>query len=413
MSHRVKKFGGTSVSDLEHIRAVADLLERDWKEGNQVVAVLSAMSGRTDRLVGLARDMCPNADVREMDTLMSTGEVISTSLLAIELNARGVPARALQGWQVGILTDSTHGKARIMEMKTQMLERLLEQRVVPVIAGFQGVNEDGDITTLGRGGSDTTAVAVAVALEADECMIYTDVAGVYTADPRMVKDARKLDYLSFEEMLELSGLGAKVLQIRSVEFASKHGMPLRVLSTFEPQSRGTRIVEQYEDGKNMEAPLISGVVCQRDEAKVTVRAVPDTPGLASKLFAPVGHAGIVVDMIIQNAGRDNTTDVSFTVLREDAEATRDVLQGVVKNLGAEGVEYDARIAKVSVVGAGMRSHPGVAAEMFDALASEGINMQMIATSEIKISVVMDEEVAERAVQLLHDVFQLADAPAKT
>ena len=411
MSLLVKKFGGSSVGDLDRIRAVADLLEEDWKQGRQLVVVLSAMSGETDRLHALARSLRPRPDRRELDTLVATGEVVSSALLAVELRARGIDARALQGWQVGIHTNSRHGKARIQKVDTQLLHKMLERGSIPVVAGFQGIDEHSHITTLGRSGSDTTAVALAVALGADECMIYTDVAGVYTADPRLVKNARKLEQLTFEEMLELSSLGAKVLQIRSVEFASKHKVPLRVLSTFEPQNRGTLIVADTNyPSKDMEEPVVSGVASQPNEAKVTVRSVPDTPGLVAELLAPVGHAGIEVDMIIQNAGRENTTDVTFTVAREDVDATRDVLQEVAKRLDAESVEYDTDIVKVSVVGVGMRAHAGVAARMFEALGSAGINILMISTSEIKISVILQEQYHEHAVQVLHDAFNLEALP---
>lgn len=413
MNLLVKKFGGSSVGDLERIRAVADLLEGDHKEGRKLVVVLSAMSGETDRLHALARSLRRPPDRRELDTLVATGEVVSTALLAIELRARGIDARALQGWQVGLRTDATHGKARIQSIDTQLLHDLLAQGTIPVVAGFQGVNPQGDVTTLGRGGSDTSAVALAVALQAEECMIYTDVAGVYTADPRMVKNARKLEQLTFEEMLELSSLGAKVLQLRSVEFASKHSVPLRVLSTFEPQNPGTLIVADSENrDMDMETAVISGVTSQPNEAKITVRSVPDTPGLVAELLAPVGRAGIEVDMIIQNAGREHTTDVTFTVAREDVDATREVLREVVSRLGAERVEYDTDIVKVSVVGVGMRAHAGVAAQMFEALGQAGINILMIATSEIKISVMLHERYHEQAVQLLHDAFEL-DKPAVT
>jgi aspartate kinase len=404
----VQKFGGTSVADPERIGHVADLVKTTRDAGNQVVVVVSAMSGETNRLLALARAVNAKPDARESDVLVATGEQVTIALLALSLQARGCPARSYTGGQVAIRTDSVHGKARIEQIDdAAMRSDLAKQRVV-VVAGFQGVDEKGNITTLGRGGSDTTAVALAVALKADECQIYTDVDGVYTADPRLVPDARRLDHLTFEEMLELASVGAKVLQIRSVEFASKYNVPLRVLSSFAP-GPGTLITPE---DPSMEQPLISGIAHTRDEAKLTVVGVPDKPGIAYKVLGPIAAANIEVDMIVQNVSAEDTTDLTFTVSRSDFAAARELLEATAAELGAREVTGDDRIAKISLVGVGMRSHAGIASRMFKALAAEFINIQMISTSEIKISVVVDEKYVELGVRTLHSEFGL-DARSET
>jgi len=404
----VQKFGGTSVADPERIGHVADLVKTTRDAGNQVVVVVSAMSGETNRLLALARAVNAKPDARESDVLVATGEQVTIALLALSLHARGCPARSYTGGQVAIRTDSVHGKARIEQIDdAAMRSDLAKQRVV-VVAGFQGVDEKGNITTLGRGGSDTTAVALAVALKADECQIYTDVDGVYTADPRLVPDARRLDHLTFEEMLELASVGAKVLQIRAVEFASKYNVPLRVLSSFAP-GPGTLITPE---DPSMEQPLISGIAHTRDEAKLTVVGVPDKPGVAYKVLGPIAAANIEIDMIVQNVSAEDTTDLTFTVSRSDFAAARELLEATAAELGAREVTGDDRIAKISLVGVGMRSHAGIASRMFKALAAEFINIQMISTSEIKISVVVDEKYVELGVRTLHSEFGL-DARSET
>ncbi|MDR3353242.1 MAG: aspartate kinase [Zoogloeaceae bacterium] len=400
----VQKYGGTSMGSPERIRNVARRVARFRAEGHQVVVVVSAMSGETNRLIALAREIQAEPDPRELDVVISTGEQVTIGLLAMALKELGVQAKSRTGAQARILTDDAFNKARILSIDEARIRADLERGNVVVVAGFQGMDEAGNITTLGRGGSDTTGVALAAALKADECQIYTDVDGVYTTDPRIVPEARKLDTITFEEMLEMASLGSKVLQIRSVEFAGKYKVKLRVLSSFEEEGEGTLIT--VEEGKNMEQPIISGIAFNRDEAKLTVLGVPDLPGIAYQLLGPVAEANIDVDMIIQNVGRDGATDFSFTVNRSEFEKTKAVLEGVRRHIGAREILGDNKVCKVSAVGVGMRSHPGVASQMFRALAEEGINIQMISTSEIKISVVLDEKYLELAVRVLHRAFGL-------
>ena len=400
----VQKFGGTSVGSTERIAAVAARVKRSREQGHDVVVVVSAMSGETDRLIRFARAVAPNPSPRELDVLLATGEQVTIALLSISLLAQGCDARSYTAAQVLIRTDDAHTKARITRIdETRIREELGRSRVV-VVAGFQGVDLAGNITTLGRGGSDTTAVALAAALEAQECQIFTDVDGVYTADPRVVPQARRLHCLVYEEMLELAGGGAKVLQIRAVEFASKYDVKLRVLSSFE-EGEGTLIMP--DDG-SMEQPLISGVAYSRDEAKLTVLGVPDKPGIAWRTLGPISDANIEVDMIVQNVGRDGTTDLTFTVHRNDFGKAMAILRESGKGMGSREVIGDDRIVKISLVGVGMRSHAGIASRMFKALAEEGINIQMISTSEIKISVVTDERYLELAVRALHAEFRLEE-----
>jgi aspartate kinase len=401
----VQKYGGTSMGSPERIAAVAERVERARAAGDDVVVVVSAMSGETDRLIKLAKSINAQPPVREMDVLLATGEQASIALLAMALAGRGVPARSFTGAQVHILTDSAHSKARILDIDDERLRACLAAGQVAVVAGFQGVDADGSITTLGRGGSDTTAVALAAALKADECQIYTDVDGVYTTDPRVEPRARRLDRITFEEMLEMASLGAKVLQIRSVEFAGKYKVPLRVLSSFA-DGPGTLIT--LED-QGMEEPLISGIAFNRDEAQITVAGIPDRPGVASAIFGPIAKANIEVDVIVQSIGQDGLTTMSFTVHRNDYAQAMALLAGVVAELGARSVGGDDKITKISLVGVGMRSHAGVAATMFEALSREGINIRMISTSEIKISVIIDEKYLELAVRTLHEAFGLAQA----
>ncbi|PIE24957.1 MAG: aspartate kinase [Neptuniibacter caesariensis] len=403
MALYVQKYGGTSVGTVERIEAVADKIERFRQQGHDIVVVVSAMSGETNRLIGLARDIQETPDPREMDVLVSTGEQVTIALLSMALNKRGVAARSYTGGQVKILTDTAHMKARIQNIEVASMRADLEAGRVVVVAGFQGVDPDGNITTLGRGGSDTTGVALAAALKADECQIYTDVDGVYTTDPRVVEAAARLEQVTFEEMLEMASLGSKVLQIRAVEFAGKYKVPLRVLSSFQ-DGPGTLIT--IEDDSTMEKPIISGIAFNRDEAKLTVMGVPDVPGVASRILGPVSQANIEVDVIVQNVAADNTTDFTFTVHRNDYEATEAVLREVAKELGAREVIGDNKIVKVSIVGVGMRSHSGVASQMFAVLAAENINIQMISTSEIKVSVVIAEKYLELAVRALHSAFDL-------
>ena len=405
----VQKYGGTSVGNLERIENVADKVI-GWRErGHHVVVVVSAMSGETDRLIGLAKGISPRPDPRELDVLLATGEQVTIALLCIALEKRGCPARSYTGGQVRILTDNAFNKARIQDIEASAMRADLDAGRIVVVAGFQGVDEDGNITTLGRGGSDTTGVALAAALKADECQIYTDVDGVYTTDPRVVPDARRLDRITFEEMLEMASLGSKVLQIRSVEFAGKHNVPLRVLSTFQ-EGPGTLITfEEAFEAEQMEKELISGIAFNRDEAKLTVSGVPDRPGIAHSILGPVADANIEVDMIVQNVGRDGTADFTFTVHRNDYERVLEILKQQAAQLGAREVSGDAKIAKLSLVGIGMRSHAGVASKMFQALAKEGINIRMISTSEIKISVVVDEKYLELGVRALHEAFELDKA----
>ncbi|MFQ3324669.1 MAG: aspartate kinase [Pseudomonadales bacterium] len=403
MSLIVQKFGGTSVGTIERIQAVADKIVAAKKRGDDIVVVLSAMSGETNRLIGLAQEIQEQPDPREYDVLVSTGEQVTIALLSMALIARGCPAKSYTGAQVSILTDSAHNKARIKSIDEKLIRTDLSAGIVVVVAGFQGSDENGNITTLGRGGSDTSAVALAAALKADECQIYTDVDGVYTTDPRVVENARRLDCITFEEMLEMASLGSKILQIRSVEFAGKYNVPLRVLSSFT-EGPGTLITN--EESQTVEAPVISGIAFNRDEAKLTILGVPDTPGMASKILGPIGNANIEVDVIVQNVGADGTTDFTFTVHRNEMARAEQVLSGVVEKLGARGFIADDKICKVSLVGVGMRSHAGVASQMFQALADVSINILMITTSEIKISVVIDEKFLELAVRSLHDSFGL-------
>ncbi|MDK8465131.1 aspartate kinase [Marinobacter sp. SS13-12] len=403
MALLVQKFGGTSVGTTERIEAVAEKVSRFRKEGHDVVVVVSAMSGETNRLIGLANEIMDEPTPREMDVLISTGEQVTIALLSMALQKRGCDARSYTGSQVRILTDSTHTKARIKQIDEQRMKEDLNAGRVVVVAGFQGIDENGSITTLGRGGSDTTAVALAAALKADECQIYTDVDGVYTTDPRVVDSARRLERITFEEMIEMASLGSKVLQIRAVEFAGKYNVPLRVLSSFQ-EGEGTLIT--FEDESAMEQPLVSGIAFNRDEAKLTIAGVPDTPGSALRILQPISDANIEVDMIVQNVGADNRTDFTFTVHRNDFRRAQAVLQKVSDELSAREVSGDSKIAKVSIVGVGMRSHAGVATKMFAALSNEGINILMISTSEIKISVVIDEKYLELAVRALHSAFEL-------
>lgn len=402
----VQKFGGTSVGSVERIQEVARKVVQWQQDGNQVVVVVSAMSGETNRLVDLAKAINPHAGGRELDVLLSTGEQVTIALLSMAIEQLGVGAQSYTGSQVRILTDSTHNKARIMQIDDHRMRDNLNAGKVVVVAGFQGCDESGNITTLGRGGSDTTAVALAAALKADECQIYTDVDGVYTTDPRVVPEARRLDQLTFEEMLEMASLGAKVLQIRSVEFASKYNVPLRVLSSFK-DGGGTLITAEDPE---MEQALISGIAFNRDEAKLTILGVPDQPGVASKLLGPVAAENIEVDMIIQNTGHDGSTDFTFTVHRNDFHKAQQILGQAAKTLGAREVTGDDKIAKISLVGVGMRSHAGIASTMFHALADENINISMISTSEIKISVVIDEKYLELGVRTLHKAFELEHPP---
>ena len=400
----VQKFGGTSVGSLERIANVARKVVEARERGDDVVVVPSAMSGETDRLLGLARSVQERPEPRELDVLLSTGEQVTIALLAMTLQAYGCAARSYTGPQVHIRTDSAHNNARIVHIDGRRIRADLEAGRVVVVAGFQGADENGNITTLGRGGSDTTAVALAAALEASECQIYTDVDGVYTTDPRVVPEARRLEALTFEEMLELASLGAKVLQIRAVEFASKYGVPLRVVSSFE-DGPGTLIGPDLEDN-SMEQPLISGIAFNRDEAKVTVMGVQDRPGVAFSILGPVAAENIEVDMIVQNAGADGTTDFTFTVHRNDFARTLQIVRELSSQWGSSEVTGDDRIVKISLVGVGMRSHAGIASRMFQALAAESINIQMISTSEIKISVVVDEKYLELGVRTLHTAFGL-------
>ena len=405
MALYVYKFGGTSVGSVERIKAVAEKVKSAQDEGNQLVVVVSAMSGETNRLIALAKDIQLQPTDRELDVLVSTGEQVTVALLSMALHHIGCDACSYTGGQVKILTDSSHTKARILHIEDQRMRSDLEKGKVVVVAGFQGVDEQGNITTLGRGGSDTTAVALAAALKADECHIYTDVDGVYTTDPRVEPKARRLDKITFEEMLEMASLGSKVLQIRSVEFAGKYNVPLRVLSSFA-EGQGTLIT--YEESE-MESALISGIAFNRDEAKLTINGVPDRPGIASKILTPIADANIEVDMIIQNIADDATTDFTFTVNRNDYLRAKTALELTCAELGAKKVSGDEGIVKVSIVGVGMRSHAGIASTMFKALAAEGINIKMISTSEIKISVVVDEKYLELAVRTLHSAFNLDQA----
>ena len=403
MALYVQKYGGTSVGSVERIKAVAEKVKGFRDQGYEIVVTVSAMSGETNRLISLAKEIQAVPSAREMDVLLSTGEQVTIALMSMALEDLGLKVKSYTGSQVRILTDSTHMKARIEDIDVHKIRADLDLGYVVVVAGFQGADIDGNITTLGRGGSDTTGVALAAALKADECQIYTDVDGVYTTDPRVVEGAQRLSEITFEEMLEMASLGSKILQIRAVEFAGKYKVPLRVLSSFK-EGPGTLIT--IEDDGNVEKPVISGIAFNRDEAKLTIMGVPDIPGVASKILGPVSEANIEVDMILQNIAEDQTTDFTFTVHRNDFDQALEVLNRTAKQLKAREVIGDNKIAKVSIVGVGMRSHAGVATKMFDALAEESINIQMISTSEIKISVVMAEKYLELAVRSLHSAFDL-------
>ena len=408
MSLIVQKFGGTSVGTVERIEQVADKVASFRARGHDIVVAVSAMSGETNRLISMAKQIEEYPTPRELDVLVSTGEQVTIALLSMALNKRGCEARSYTGGQVRILTDSAHNKARIKQIDKKKIRTDLDAGRVVVVAGFQGVDEHGNITTLGRGGSDTTAVAIAAALKADECQIYTDVDGVYTTDPRVVDSARRLDRITFEEMLEMASLGSKVLQIRAVEFAGKYNVPLRVLHSFKD---GTGTLISLEEGNAMESPAISGIAFTRDEAKLSILGVPDIPGVAYRILGPVSDANIEVDVIVQNVGADLTNDITFTVQRSDLANAEAILRRTAAELGAREVTVDSKIAKVSIVGVGMRSHAGIASKMFKALADVSINIQLITTSEIKISVVIDEKFLELGVRSLHSVFELDDVSA--
>jgi aspartate kinase len=408
MSLIVQKYGGTSVGSPQRIQHVAEKVMNCREQGDDVVVVVSAMSGETDRLIRLAKEISLRPNARELDVLLSTGEQATIALLSMALEERGCKARSYTGAQVHILTDNAYNKARIVDIDSARIHKDLAEGRVVVVAGFQGVDREGNITTLGRGGSDTTAVALAAALKADECQIYTDVDGVYTTDPRVVPQARRLDRITYEEMLEMASLGAKVLQIRSVEFASKYNVPLRVLSSFE-EGAGTLITSEEAA---MEQALISGIAFNRDEAKLTMIGVPDQPGVAYRILGPIAEANIEVDMIVQNVGEDGLTDFTFTVHRNDYDKALEIVKRTAQQMGAREVEGDNHIVKVSIVGVGMRSHAGIASQMFQTLAGEGINIRMISTSEIKISVVVDEKYLELAVRALHTAFKLDQAEPK-
>ena len=407
MALLVQKYGGTSVGTIERIEAVADKIIGYKEQGNDMVVVVSAMSGETNRLTDLARQINPKVRGRELDVLLTTGEQVTIALLAIALEKRGYHARSYTGGQVKILTDNAHNKARILSIDAANIGKDLKKGRIVVVAGFQGVDEHGNITTLGRGGSDTTGVALAAALKADECQIFTDVDGVYTTDPRVVAEARRLDRITFEEMLEMASLGSKVLQIRAVEFAGKYDVPLRVLSSFEA-GQGTLITSEINEEDTVEQAVISGIAFNRDEAQLTINGVPDTPGVAFQILGPISDANIEVDMILQNIGADGTTDFTFTVHRNDYDTALAKLQETAANLGARECSGNNKIIKLSIVGVGMRSHAGIASKMFEILANEGINILMISTSEIKISVVVDEKYLELGVRALHDGFDLAE-----
>ncbi len=398
----VQKFGGTSVGSLDRIRKTAGLVECSVRDGNETAVVVSAMSGETNRLIGIALELSGKPAPRELDALVSTGEQVSAALLAIELQTRGIAAYSYTGMQAGLRTDSSHSRARIQGIECRKLLKHLQRGEVPVLAGFQGVDEQGDITTLGRGGSDTSAVALAIALKADACDIYTDVEGVYTTDPRLAPAARKINRISYEEMLEMASMGTKVLQNRSVELAMRNGMPIHLRSSFRDVP-GTLVTSEDQ---SMERATITGVAYNRDEAKITIRGIPDHPGIASEIFGPIAVAGINVDVIVQNVSEEGATDITFTVPRGDYPAAMEILGEVCQRMQAREVKGDDSVAKVSVIGVGMRSHSGVARQMFQTLAKEGINIQMITTSEIKITVVIDEKYVELAVRALHTAFGL-------
>ena len=403
----VQKYGGTSVGNLDRIRHVAKRIEHVRKTGTQVVVVVSAMAGETDKLVKMASEICDNPERREMDLLLSSGERISSALLTMALQARGISAISMTGRQIGLQTDSVHTRARIKQIDAKRARQALKNNNVIVVAGFQGINEQGDVTTLGRGGSDTSAVALAVALGASQCEIYTDVDGVYTADPRMVPKAKKLDVVSYDEMLEMASLGAKVLQIRCVEFAHKFQMPLLVKSSYIEGSKGTLICEE---DSNMEQPLVSGIMYDKNQAKITLKEVPDQPGIAANIFEPIAAAGLSVDMIIQNISAEGHTDLSFTLGREELDEAMMIMDKVAKKIRAVNVSADSKISKISIVGAGMRSHSGVAARIFKSLSKEKINILMISTSEIKVSCIIEQKHTKAAVNALHKAFDLDKKP---
>ena len=394
---------------LDRIEHVADRISKIRKTGADIVVVVSAMAGETDKLLKMARSLAKNPARREVDLLLSSGERISAALLTIALQARGIPALSLTGRQIGLETDSTHTRARIKSIDCRRARKMLNENHVIVVAGFQGINPEGDVTTLGRGGSDTSAVALAVALGAKQCEIYTDVDGVYTSDPRMVPQARRLDVVSYDEMLEMASLGAKVLQIRCVEFAHKYKMPLIVKSSFKEGDKGTLICEE---DPNMEQPVVSGIMCDKNQAKITLKEVPDQPGIAANIFEPLAAASISVDMIIQNVSEQGHTDMSFTLAREELDEAMVIMNKVAKKIHATHVSADAKIAKISIVGAGMRSHSGVAAEIFKTLSANKINILMISTSEIKVSCIIEQKNSKLAVNALHDAFKMADKPVK-
>ena len=404
----IQKYGGTSVADVEKIRNVAKMVLRSYEEGHKMVVVLSAMAGQTDFLVRLAHDMCAEPDPRELDVLLSTGEQITISLFAMAVKSMGYDARSLLGFQVPIHTDRLYGKARIYEVDTARIKQELEEKRIVTVAGFQGLDESGNITTLGRGGSDTTAVALAASLHADVCEIFTDVNGVYTTDPHICPKARKMESISYNEMLEMASLGAKVLQIRAVEFAKKFNVPIHVRSTFT-QERGTMVVAETND---MEKVLVSAVAYNKNEARITIKKVPDTPGIAARIFEPMSKPEIIVDMIVQNTSEDGITDLTFTVPKSEFQQTLKMVSDVARDIGAESVLGDENIAKVSIIGVGMRSHAGVAQKMFRTLANENINILMISTSEIKVSCVIEEKYTELAVRVLHEAFGLEAGPAR-
>jgi len=408
MSIIIQKFGGTSVANPERIKTIAEKVAKFASQGNKIVVVVSAMSGETNKLISLAKEMMKFPEPREMDSIVSTGEQVTSGLTALALINLGIKAKSYAGHQVKILTNKLHTKARIENIDSTLIKKDLDEGYVVVVAGFQGSDIEGNITTLGRGGSDITAVALAVSLKADECQIYTDVDGIYTTDPRVVPEARKLDSITFEEMLEMASLGSKVLQTRAVEFAGKYKIKLRVLSSFQTSGEGTIIT--FEDKKNMEDPIISGIAFNRDEAKITILGVPDMPGIAYQILGPIAESNIDVDMIIQNVGQDGLTDFTFTVHQNDMEKTLDILNKKVKDhVKAREINGDNKIAKLSIVGVGMRSNAGVASKMFRTLAEEGINITTISTSEIKISVILEEKLLNKAVKSLHKVFDLETA----
>ena len=398
----VQKYGGTSVGDVERIKNVARKIAEAHKKGDDVIVVVSAMSGETDKLVNLAYQITDSPNEREMDVLLSSGERVSIALVAIALHAMGVKAQSFTGRQIGMITDSAHTKARIEKITAERIKEALKNGAVAIVAGFQGITTEGDVTTLGRGGSDTSAVAIAAALKADVCEIYTDVDGVYTTDPRIVPGARRLDKISYDEMLEMASLGAKVLQIRSVEFAKKYDVPLYVKSSFF-EGKGTLVTKESD---NMEQVSVTAVTYKKDESKISVRRVPDKPGVAAKIFGALADANIVVDTIVQNISVDGYTDITFTVAKIESKKSLDIVKKIAKEVGAADVSIDDNIAKVSIVGSGMRSHSGVASKMFSALSKEGVNIQMISTSEIKVTCVIEAKYTELAVRTLHDAFSL-------